>query len=162
MTESKKTETRQWKDSDRRKRVPSGKKLTWSADGDCVLRFLGYRDVVNPETGEIYKYLAFTDGLQVVSCNQSYALAQVEMTPDNYYYIHNNGEIDTKLGSMNDLEIIELGAAGETIEGIPDMYANRLCPGGGNSFTCENGLMKELNFKYLNYCHRTVEKPTTK
>jgi len=160
-----KSQTKQWGDTDHRKRVPSGKKLTWSADGDCVLRFLGYREVPDSGTGEIYKYLAFTDGMQVVSCNESYALRQVDFKPDRYYYFHNNGEITTKLGTMNDLEIVELGLAGDTIEGIPSMYAGRLCPedmGGGNAFKCDNGAIKKLNFEYLNYCFRTMAKDTKK
>lgn len=150
--------TRQWKDTDHRKRIPSGKKLTWDPDGDCVLRFVGYREVPDPGTGEIYKYLAFTDGQGVVSCHESFAFQQVVMKPDSFYYFHNNGEIPTKMGAMNDLEIVELGTAGETIEGIPSTYAVRLCAEGENSFKCDDAVMKELNFTRLNYCHRTLEK----
>lgn len=145
-----------------RKRIPSGKKLEWGPDSDCLLRFVGYREILLPDTGETVTYLSFWDGKQIVTCHESYAFSQAgKLTEGSFYYLHNNGEIDTKVGTMNDLEINELGIAGTRINGIPEPYASRLTPPEEGQerdpeavLVVSDDTARRLNYSHLNYCFR--------
>lgn len=137
------------------KRVPSGIKLVLEPDSDCILHFIGYKDITervaakNPKRGPIdeVKYATFFDGRRFVTMPAStYALSEIDFTPEKFYYFHHQGEIDcgNGLNPMKDYEILELGSENEVIT-----CPARVHPSGEIKLCLE--AIYEANYTRLNY-----------
>ena len=136
------------------KRVPSGVKLILEPDSDCLLKFIGKRDITELVTAkknaDPIVYLIFHDGLRLVSLPTSYAFTQAELTEGHWYYIHHQGEIERPgLNAMKDLLILQLGVDGEMIV-CPERVAD------SKELTLNSRDISEINYKRLNYPLRKV------
>jgi len=95
-------------------RVPSGVKVILDPDCDCVLVFLGARDIsaqCGKDEGEAIVY-SFHDGRQIISMAAGYALKSNTFERNIFYYLHNAGMIAMSkpgLNPMRDIAIIRLG-----------------------------------------------------
>lgn len=139
---------------DKQIHLPSGVKLIFEEDDDCILMFLGAKDIsdkiIDKNTGETAEpgsvlRLMFHDGKKIVSTAMGYALSDFKFKPRTYYYLHVSGLIDTgQPTKMKDFEIAELGEDGETVP----VDANRV---GESSITLTLPVIGELNYSKFNY-----------
>lgn len=140
--------------------VPSGVPLRLEVDSDCILRFEGKKDIsdkVLDEKGEPQPpgsvvYLTFNDGKRFVSLSVCYALGTFAEKdpkdggpePNVWYYIHHQGEVETKLNPMKDLEIRRLGRTGEEIQ-CPTRVSD------DGKLRLASHIIAEINYNRLNY-----------
>lgn len=128
--------------------LPSGAKLIMEEDCDCILLFLGSKDISDklgePEGSVIYQ--TFHDGRRFVSMPNSYALTETKFIPYKFYYIHHAGNVQTKpeFNPMKDFEIAELGAEGETVP-------CDLSRTGSDTIILSLPVIAELNYTKMNY-----------
>lgn len=129
------------------KRTPSGVKLIMETDSDCVLVFIGKKDIsdkMGKEDGSVV-YNIFHDGKRFVSMAMSYAFTEVDFKPDTFYYLHNQGEIQRPgLNAMKDFAIFELGAENEKL-----ICTERIHP--DKEITLTLAAIEEANYTRLNY-----------
>jgi len=86
-------------------------------DDELIVQYQGAKDI-REHIGEDEPaiYLILFDGVNTFNMSRSFKLSQQEWKTGNWYYIHNNGEVETKLNPMIDWEIYELGETGATVE----------------------------------------------
>lgn len=86
-------------------------------DDELIVQYQGAKDI-SEHIGEKEPaiYLIFFDGVNTFNMSRSFKLAQQEWKTGFWYYIHNNGEVETKLNPMIDWEIYELGETGKTLD----------------------------------------------
>jgi hypothetical protein len=137
---------RDWGGNVKTARVQSGAKLKLAQDCDCILRFLGAKDI-SQYTGsdESIYYLMFSDGKTVVSMPQGFAFSEISWTAGKYYYIHNAAEIELPgKNAMKDYEVIELGIQGDIVD-----CPKRISETGKLSLS--DDAIKDINYTRLNY-----------
>jgi hypothetical protein len=141
-----------WGGNTRAIHVPSGKKLILGEDEDCILVFIGQKDIsekCDKEPGEVV-YNIFTDGKRMVSMPCSYAFTEFRMEPERFYYIHVAALIPNRNDSFNDMkdfEVVELGVEGDVVKADP----NRT---GAEEITLTLPVIAELNYNKMNYPFR--------
>lgn len=135
--------------------VPSGQKLLFSDDDDCILVFLGKKDITEKiaDAVEPVYYLSFHDGRRVVSTPVSYGLSTVEFQEDIFYYLHVDSLIDTKKGfsPMKDFNILRLGSENSVV-GVPEARF------GKKEIKLTLPEIADLNYNRLNYPLRRSSK----
>lgn len=137
-------------------KLPSGSRLVMEDDDDCVLVFLGEKDItekVEGATGRVV-YNIFHDGRRLVNLPTSYAFQEMKQKFEEniFYYIHLDSEIETRRGlnPMKDFNVVRLGSEGETVRcpekrtGVPQM-------------TLDLETIADLNYNRLNYPLRRRE-----
>lgn len=137
---------RGWGGNVKAARFQSGIKLKLDNDQDCILRFLGTKDI-SQFTGspDPQYYLVFFDGKTVVSMSQGYALAEANFEPGNFYYLHNAGEVELPgRNPMKDYEIIDIGQGGNPVECPERIHES-------GKFTPSDKNIAECNYERLNY-----------
>ena len=138
--------------------VPSGIPIQLEPDEEGLFRFIGVKDItdkVAPKEGDVPDkkviYLTFCDGRNIVAFPNSYKLAEVkEWTPNGYYYIVNEGELEMGPGRnpMKDYSARFLGLGGKKIKVPARIQATPLVLG--------DAQIAALNYKSLNYPLRKV------
>ena len=130
--------------------VPSGAKLAFEEDSDCVLKFIGLKDIsdkMGRDAGEVI-YNTFFDGKRLVSAPSSYAMSQSTFIPGQWYYLHCVAMIPSaknpSFNPMKDFEIYQLGSDGESVQ-CPDRVSD------DNTLLLQDDLIAELNYNRLNY-----------
>lgn len=138
--------------------VPSGIPLKLELDSDCILRFEGIKDISDkmkpPQDPGSVLYTTWFDGQKFVSMSVTYALqtALDSLEPGIFYYIHNQGEIETDLNPMKDFMIRRMGKVGDVVDPVP----MRVHP--DRKFTISAESVLDANFNRLNYPHRPETK----
>lgn len=130
--------------------VPSGAKLAFEEDSDCVLKFIGVKDIsdkMGRDPGEVI-YNTFFDGKRLVSAPSSYAMSQSTFIIGLWYYLHCVALIPSSknpsFNPMKDFEIHELGCDGESVQ-CPDRISD------DNTLILRDAVIAELNYTRLNY-----------
>lgn len=142
-------------------RVPSGTKIRMTADCDMILRHLGDRDItenltevqqkINEASGKKAIVHSFFDGRIFVSISAGYASTAAKFEPGCYYYIHNQGEVESSREGhqpMKDLLILKLGKEGESVQ-CPQRISDDLV------LRLEPDNVATINYTRLNYPLRT-------
>jgi hypothetical protein len=142
------------KESPKQVKLPSGAKLIFREDNDCILLYLGTKDIsdkVVDKSGQRQPagsviYLVFYDGKKVVSTPVSYSLGDFEFEPDNFYYIHLVSEFKTReeFNPMKDFEIAPLGKENEIARVDPARM-------GVETIKLTLATVAEYNYTKLNY-----------
>jgi hypothetical protein len=90
-------------------------------DDELIVQYQGAKDI-SEHIGEKEPavYLNLFDGVNTFNISRSFKLSQQEWKTGNWYYIHNNGEVETKLNPMIDWEIYELGGTGANVDVDPN------------------------------------------
>lgn len=135
-------------------RMPSGAKLKLESDSDCILRFIGQKDIsdkMGRDSGDVI-YLVMHDGAKVVSMPTSYALSEMngKWVKDDWYYLHNQAEIEVNpdFNPMKDIVVRHLGPTGKTIK-CPKRVSD------SGTLTLDAAIIAEINYTRLNYPLRT-------
>ena len=138
-----------WGGNTKQVHVPSGVKLIMQEDSDCILIFIGSKDIsekLDKAPGEVV-YQTFHDGKRLVSMPNSYVIGDTQFEPFKFYYLHCSGLIPNAtpgFNPMKDFEIIELGSEGEEVAcdesrtGLP-------------SITLNMETIADLNYTKMNY-----------
>jgi hypothetical protein len=138
-----------WGGQTKQVHVPSGVKLIMDEDSDCILCYIGSKDIsdkLGKEAGEVV-YQTFHDGRRLVSMPNSYALTETQFEPFKFYYLHVTGLVQNATSGFNpmkDFEIVELGSENEEIASDE----NRT---GTPSITLTLDSIADLNYNRLNY-----------
>jgi hypothetical protein len=136
-------------------RVPSGIKLRMEPDDDCILRFVGEKDIsekMGQEDGSVV-YLTFFDGERLVTLPSSYALVENgKYVPGRWYYIHHEGEVDLGEGRnpMKDFLVLNLGVTGESCQCPPRISDDCV-------LKLEDAVVVAINYNRLNYPLRSAK-----
>jgi hypothetical protein len=142
-------------------RVPSGVKIRMTADCDMILKHLGDRDITENLTEVQQKINAaadrravvhsFFDGKTFVTVSAGYASMAAKFQEGTWYYIHNQGEVESSREGhqpMKDLLILKLGEDGDSVQ-CPQRISDDLVL----KLEAEN--IARINYTRLNYPLRT-------
>ena len=116
-------------------------------DDELIVIFQGQKNIKeflsDDEKADDAIYLILFDGVNTFNLSLSFKLAQQEWKLGNWYYLHNNGEVETKLNPMIDWEIYDLGANGSTVD--CDEYLDKK-----GKLKLDDGIIGVLNYTKLN------------
>ena len=142
-------------------RTPSGVKIRMTPDCDMILLHLGDRDItenltevqqkMNAAAGKAAIVHSFFDGKAFVSISAGYASSAAKFEPQHWYYIHNQGEVESSREghqAMKDLLILKLGKTGAKVQ-CPKRISDDLV------LNLEPETVATINYTRLNYPLRT-------
>lgn len=129
--------------------TPSGVKLILDEDEECILRFVGEKDisdVMGKEPGSVI-YNTFWDGKRLVSIPCGYATKKAMFTEGTWYYIWVAALIPNRnpsFNSMKDFEIRQLGLEGEKVQCPEKICDDRV-------LNLNEDVIAVINYTRLNY-----------